>query len=174
MQKKQVKVPVTAKEEHKKMYYHFGYTLKDEIDAGSETILHLERDENYPLMDKVIKLEKEYLKTTKKFPVDGTVTTSLAVILLIVGAILQSISPIAAIILISLGGILLLFGAYLLVVFFTFKTNKAKIQKTIFKKCDEFLFQNMPDLPLGDNVAARNEATDDIKINVKIKNNLRK
>lgn len=174
MQSKQVKVPITEKEQRRNMYYHFGYMIKDEIDAGNETIFHLERDEKYPFMNKVIKLEKEYLKTTKKFPVGGTVTTSLAAILLLVGGLLQTTSPIASIILIVLGGILLLFGLFLLVVFFAYKTNKTVIQKTIYKKCDEFLFQNMPDLPLGDNVAAENEATGDIKINVKIENNSRK
>lgn len=168
MKNKQVKVPLVEKEEHKKMFYHFGYTIKDEIDAGNETVLHLQRDEKYPLMDKVIKLEKEYLKTTRKFPIAGTIVTALAIVLLIVGGVLQTTSTIASIIFISSGGILLLFGVFLLVVFFAIKANKKAIKKAIFKKCDEFLFQNMPDLPLGDNVAEFNEATDDIKRNVKI------
>lgn len=166
METKKVKVPFLQKEELKETHFHFGYTLKDEIDADSETILIFERDKKYPLMNKVIKLEKLYKKSQKKIPLSAIITLSLALILILIAIFIQN--PIAKLVLYIVGSALAFYGGYELISFFIVLFNKKKIQKAIFKKCDEYLFQNLPDLPFRDEIAKKNDATDDIKKNVKL------
>ncbi|MDY0177782.1 MAG: hypothetical protein RBR85_00860 [Bacilli bacterium] len=166
METKKVKVPFLKKEEAKEMYHHFGYILKDEIVAETETVLILERDRKYPLMKKVIKLEKLYWKTKKKVPSLSIITLLIAVALILIGFFVPH--PIAKLVLYIVGATLLFYGSFELISFLILLANKKKTQEAIFKKCDEYLFQNLPELPLKDAIVAKTEATEDIKKNVRL------
>ncbi|NLB49878.1 MAG: hypothetical protein GX807_03640, partial [Erysipelotrichia bacterium] len=63
---------------------------------------------------------------------------------------------------------LLFYGSFELISFLILLANKKKTQEAIFKKCDEYLFQNLPELPLKDAIVAKTEATEDIKKNVRL------
>lgn len=166
MENKQVKVPLLKKQEMKEVYYHFGWDVIEEIDAESETVFTMQRDENHPLMKKVKKLEKQYNRTLKKIPMGSIVMLSLAAVLIIVGICLPF--PIFRLAFVCTGSGFLMIGLFLLLSFVTIKTNLKMIHDRVFKVCDNMLLRNQPDLPIGTNVAPVNESTDDIKKNVKI------
>jgi len=166
MESKQVKVPLLKKQEMKDFYYHFGWDVTEEVDADSETVFTMQRDETHPLMKKVKKLEKQYNRTTKKLPIGSIVVLSIAVIFIIVGVCLPF--AIFKLSFVLFGSALLMIGLFLLLSFFTIKTNFAAIQSKIFRMCDNLLSRNQPDLPIGIAVQPVNESTDDIKNNVKL------
>jgi uncharacterized Tic20 family protein len=152
METKEVKVPFLKKEEYKERYYHFGYIITSELDAGSETILTLERDKNYPLMDKVIKLEKQYNAINHKFSIVEIIFFAISIVLIIIGVLLPH--PFASLVFIVVGSVILSSTIFYTLCYLIIKLNFKKIQTKIYKRADALLFQNMPDLPIGDNVSS--------------------
>lgn len=150
METKTIKIASGKVEEVKKVYYRFGWILQDENILSDTSTLVFSRFD-WPNINKVKKLEKQYYRVLKKVPLAGLILTGLGIVGIIIGWSLYKIEPIATICLYSIFTFILVIGAFMLISFLIILIRKQKIIDRIFKECQTYVDTSSIELPTSEN-----------------------
>ncbi len=149
MLKKSLTVKLKDAEEIKNVYYHFGYELVNELPIGSHVKLSFSKMINN---SKLNKLEKQYIKLNKKFPIAGTIFLILGIIFLILGLTLNIEGFLFInISFYSLCGFMFAFAIYLYIGFLIIMLRKKKLLTKLFLKANKINPITVAQVPINTN-----------------------
>lgn len=134
MKTKKIKIKTAKAIQVKRIYLHFGYELVSEINMGDKTELIFQQLP-VPNQSKIDKLEKQYCRLFKKFPIAATIFIGIGIILLFVGVFTKMPGYEAVnITLISIGSFSIAISIFLYFGFLLTIIYREKIIKAIIKQ----------------------------------------
>lgn len=146
MLKQKIKVKIKNAEEIKNSYFHFGYQLVSEIPSGNKVILNFQKMPTTSSKS-LKKLERQYKKVLKKFPLAATIFLLVGLIFLFVGLFLNVGIQIINIVLLVVASLLFVDAVYLYIGFLLNFIYRKKTLANIFKKAQKIYPEGSIQLP---------------------------